>query len=53
MKGHGSKFSRKMEEAIAALLTHRNYEEASRAVGIGTATLLRWQKPLPARRLSC
>src|SRR6516164_2679950 len=44
MKGHGSKFSRKMEEAIVALLTQRNHEEAARAVGIGTATLLRWQK---------
>ena len=44
MRGHGAKFSRKMEEAVAALLTHRNYEEAARAVGIGTATLLRWQK---------
>src|SRR5215510_4533404 len=44
MKGHGAKFSRKMEEAVAALLTHRNQEEAARAVGIGTATLLRWQK---------
>jgi hypothetical protein len=44
MKGHGSKFSRKMEEAIAALLVHRNHEEAAKAVGIGTATLLRWQK---------
>jgi hypothetical protein len=44
MKGHGAKFSRKMEEAVAALLTHRNHEEAARAVGIGTATLLRWQK---------
>src|SRR6266436_7301101 len=44
MKGHGSKFSRKMEEAVAALLTQRNYEEAARAVGLGTATVLRWQK---------
>jgi hypothetical protein len=44
MKGHGAKFSRKMEEAVAALLTQRNHEEAARAVGIGTATLLRWQK---------
>jgi hypothetical protein len=44
MKGHGSKFSRKMEEAVAALLVHRNHEEAAKAVGIGTATLLRWQK---------
>jgi hypothetical protein len=39
-----TKFSRKMEEAVAALLTQRNHEEAARAVGIGTATLLRWQK---------
>ena len=44
MKGHGAKFSRKMEDAVAALLTQRNQEEAVRAVGIGTATLLRWQK---------
>jgi len=44
MKGHGSKFSRKMEEAVAALLTQRNTEEAARSVGIGTATLIRWQK---------
>jgi hypothetical protein len=44
MRGHGAKFSRKMEEAVAALLTQRNHEEAARAVGIGTATLLRWQK---------
>jgi hypothetical protein len=44
MRGHGAKFSRKMEEAIAALLTQKNFEEAARSVGIGTATLLRWQK---------
>jgi len=44
MKGHGSKFSRKMEEAVAALLVHRNHEEEAKAVGIGSATLLRWQK---------
>ena len=44
MKGHGSKFGRKMEEAVAALLTHRNHEEAAKAVGIGIATLMRWQK---------
>ena len=44
MRGHGAKFSRKMEEAVAALLTQRNQEEAARSVGIGTATLLRWQK---------
>jgi hypothetical protein len=44
MKGHGTKFSHKMEEAVAALLTHRNQEEAARAVGISLATLVRWQK---------
>jgi len=44
MKGHGSKFGRKKEEAIAALLTQRNVEEAARTAGIGTQTLLRWLK---------
>ncbi len=42
MKGHGSKFGRKMEAAIAALLTHKSVEDAARAVGIGINTLLRW-----------
>ena len=31
MTGHGAKFGRKKEEAIAALLTQRNVEEAARA----------------------
>ena len=44
MRGHGSKFSRKMEAAIVALLTQRNQDEAAKAAGIGIATLLRWQK---------
>ena len=44
MKGHGTKFSHKMEQAIAALLSQRNHEEAARVAGIGVATLLRWQK---------
>ena len=44
MKGHGAKFSRKLEEAVAAMLTQRNLEEAARAVGVGATTLLRWQK---------
>ena len=38
------KFGRKQEEAIAALLSQRNVEEAARAVGISTRTLLRWLK---------
>jgi hypothetical protein len=42
--GPGSKFTRKKEEAIVALLTQRNIEEAARAAGIGTQTLLRWLK---------
>jgi hypothetical protein len=44
MAGHGEKFGRKQEEAIAALLTQRNVEEAARAAGIGVRTLLRWLK---------
>jgi len=44
MVGSGSKFTRKKEEAIAALLTQRNLEEAARAAGIGTQTLIRWMK---------
>jgi hypothetical protein len=44
MKGHGSKFGRKQEEAVAALLTQRNLEEAARAVRIAPNTLLRWMK---------
>ena len=42
MAGHGTKFGRKMEDAIAALLTQRNVDEAARTAGIGTRTLLRW-----------
>src|SRR5215813_6762042 len=44
MRGHGSKFGRKMEAAIAALLTQRNIEEAAKATGIAPATMLRWMK---------
>jgi transposase-like protein len=44
MKGHGAKYERKKEEAIAALLTQKNIEEAARSIGIGHATLLRWLK---------
>ena len=42
MTGHGAKFGRKQEEAIAALLTHRTVEEAAGAVKIAPKTLLRW-----------
>jgi hypothetical protein len=44
MAGHGEKLGRKQEEAIAALLTHRNVDEAAKAAGVGTRTLLRWLK---------
>jgi len=44
MAGHGEKLARKQEEAIAALLSHRNIEEAARAAGVGTRTLIRWLK---------
>jgi transposase-like protein len=44
MKAPGGKFGRKKEEAIAALLTQRNIEEAAKAAGIGANTLLRWLK---------
>jgi transposase-like protein len=41
--GHATKFSRKKDEAIAALLTQR-IEEAARSIGIAPNTLLRWMK---------
>jgi hypothetical protein len=42
--GHGTKFGRKKEQAIAALLTHRNLDEAARAIEVAPNTLLRWMK---------
>ena len=44
MKGHGAKFGRKQEEAIAALLTQRNIDEAAKSIGIAPNTLLKWMK---------
>jgi transposase-like protein len=44
MKGHGTQFGRKKDQAIAALLTQKNLEEAARATGIATNTLLKWMK---------
>jgi hypothetical protein len=44
MLGHGAKFDQKMEQAIAALLSHRSVEDAAREVGITANTLLRWMK---------
>jgi hypothetical protein len=33
-----------MEQAVAALLTARNHEEAAKSIGISAKTLQRWQK---------
>src|SRR5438132_12035520 len=44
MAGHGSKYGRKMEAAIAALLSQRNHEEAARESGVSKRTLSRWLK---------
>jgi transposase-like protein len=44
MLGHGAKFGRKKEEAIAALLSQRNIEEAARAIDVAPNTLLHWLK---------
>jgi transposase-like protein len=44
MLGHGTKFGQKMEQAIAALLSHRNVDEAAREVGVSVNTLSRWMK---------
>ena len=42
ISGHGAKFPRKMEKAIAALLTQRTIAGAARVAGVGTQTLYRW-----------
>jgi hypothetical protein len=42
MAGSKGKLGLKKDEAILALLKHRNVEEAARAIGIGTRTLFRW-----------
>jgi len=44
MAGHGEKFGRKKGDAIAALLSQRNIEDAARVAGVGTRTLLRWMQ---------
>jgi hypothetical protein len=40
--GHGEKFSRKKEAAIAALLEHPTLPEAATACGVSERTLRRW-----------
>ena len=44
MLGHGAKFEQKMQQAIAALLSHRSIEQAANEVGISSNTLQRWMK---------
>ena len=44
MTGHGAKFPRKMEEAIAALLTRPSIEEAARVLPVEPKTLRRWMR---------
>jgi hypothetical protein len=44
MTGHGAKYGRKLEEAIAALLIQRNVEEAAKSINITPKTLIRWMK---------
>ena len=48
------KLGRKMEQAIIALLTCRNTEEAAKSVGVSSKTLLQWQKlPEVEKAFSC
>jgi hypothetical protein len=44
MTGHGAKFPRKMERAIAVLLLKRNMEEAALEAGVSKKSLQRWKK---------
>ena len=44
MAGRKSLLGRKQEEAIAALLTQSNVDQAAQSTGISTRTLLRWMK---------
>ncbi len=43
-KGHGSKFERKKEAAIAALMSGKSQAEAARAAGVDPSTLKRWMR---------
>ena len=44
MAGNGANLSRKQEDAIVALLSHRGIEGAAKAAGVGSRTLMRWLK---------
>jgi transposase-like protein len=42
--GHGSKFGRKKEAAIAALFSGKSQADAARVVGIDPSTMKRWMR---------
>ena len=44
MKGHGEKFTRKQEEALAALLSEQTIAAAAEKASISEVTLWRWLK---------
>jgi len=50
MTGHGEKFTRKMEGAIAALLAEPTVELAAARTGVSVVTLQRWQQRPDFRR---
>ena len=43
-RAHGSQFGHKQEEAVAALVSQRNVEEAARVTNLSPQTLYRWKK---------
>ena len=52
MKGHGSKFGRKKEAAIAALLAEKNQAEATRVAGIDLSTLKQFASAIRNSKLT-
>jgi excisionase family DNA binding protein len=44
MEGHGAKFTRKQEQALAALLAHATLSEAAKVAKVSDRTLRRWLK---------
>ena len=44
MKGHGAKFGRRKEAAIAALISTRTLAEAATEANVSVRTLIRWMK---------
>ncbi len=52
MKGHGSKFGRKREAAIAALLAEEYQAEAARVASIDLSTLKQFASAIPKAKLT-